>query len=126
MSARVANGVFFGAIANTLAGAVGKLTAVSLLRTGIFISVLLQLREGRAVGGNRSLRRPNCSTDLAFDGLALEVGHRVLRVENLAVEEGLLAAGLRGWDLVHRDRQRLGGLAPHVLAIDLTDQRLGV
>src|SRR5882672_3555380 len=45
-SARVANGVFFGAIANTLAGAVGKLTAVSLLRTGIFISVLLQLREG--------------------------------------------------------------------------------
>ena len=43
-SARVANGVFFGAIASTLAGVVGKLTAVSVLRTGMFISVLLQLR----------------------------------------------------------------------------------
>src|SRR5947209_423677 len=41
-TARAANGVFFGAIASTLAGAVGKLTAVSLLRTGMFISVLLQ------------------------------------------------------------------------------------
>ena len=43
-SARVANGVFLGAIASTLAGAAGKLTAVSVLRTGMFISVLLQLR----------------------------------------------------------------------------------
>src|SRR6185436_14119754 len=94
--------------------------------TGMFISVLLQLREGWAAAGDRSQRQPNCSTDLAFDRLALEVVHRVLRVENLAVEEGLLAAGLRGRDLVRRHRQRLGGLAPHVLAVDLADQRFGV
>src|SRR5215204_2617546 len=53
-SARVANGVFLGAIASTLAGVVGKLTAVSVLRTGMFISVLLQLRC-RAAGGGRAL-----------------------------------------------------------------------
>src|SRR6476620_10297927 len=31
----VANGVFFGAIASTLAGAAGKLIAVSVLKTGM-------------------------------------------------------------------------------------------
>ena len=41
---RAANGVFFGAIANTLAGAAeGNGTAVvSVLSTGMFISVSLQ------------------------------------------------------------------------------------
>jgi hypothetical protein len=44
-SARAASGVFFGAIASTLAGAVaGNGTAVvSLLSTGMFIAVSLQL-----------------------------------------------------------------------------------
>src|SRR6185295_19722216 len=67
------------------------------------------------------------SSDLrALDRKALEVGDRIFRIEDLAVEEGLLAARGGGRNVGGWDVQFLGGLAPDVLAVDLADQRLGV
>src|SRR5262245_43651241 len=64
----------------------------------------------------------DASRDL-LDRKALEIGFGVLRVEDLAVEERLLAARLARR---RRDTQCLRRLAPEILAIDLGDQRLGV
>src|SRR5206468_5652573 len=52
----------------------------------------------------------------ALDAEALEVGRRIFRIEDLAVEEGLLAARLRRRDIGRRDLELLGGLAPKVFA----------
>src|SRR5262245_31877347 len=67
------------------------------------------------------------STDLgALDREALEVGAWIVGIENLAVEEGLLAARGRGRNLVGRHTEILCGLAPKVLAVHLLDERLGI
>src|SRR5437762_3578350 len=58
----------------------------------------------------------------ALDRQALEVGHGVFGVEDLAVEEGLLAARGRRGDLLRGNVQRLCGLAPQILALDFLDQ----
>src|SRR5882757_6562290 len=62
----------------------------------------------------------------ALDGEALEIGTGIGGVEDLAVEEGLLAARRRRRNIGPRHRQLLRGRAPEVLAVDLVDQRLGV
>src|SRR5262245_5215407 len=62
----------------------------------------------------------------ALDRQALEVGARIVRIENLAVEERLLAARRGGRDVLGGNTELLGGLAPHVLAVHLGDERLGV
>ena len=80
------------------------------------------MRRGRPGGRPR---RVNHDLD-AFDREALEIGGGIFGIENLAVEEGLLAARGRGRDVGGGNAERLGGFAPHVLAVDLLDQRLGV
>ena len=108
-----------GAIASTLAGAArATATAVSVLSTGMFISVLLQLEARRAAGRTSPAARLQ-PISARLIGEALEVGRRILRIEHLAVEEGLLAARGRGRDVGRRHAERLGGLAPDVLAVDL-------
>jgi hypothetical protein len=48
------------------------------------------------------------------------------RIEDFAVEEGLLAAGRRGRDIARRHAERFRRVAPQILAVDLSDQTLGV
>src|SRR5262245_28908617 len=62
----------------------------------------------------------------ALDGEALEISARVRRIEDLAVEEGLLAARSGSGNVGRRHRELLGGGAPEVLTVDLLDQRLAV
>src|SRR5262245_5939010 len=62
----------------------------------------------------------------ALDRQALEVGARIVRIENLSVKERLLAARRGGRDVLGGNAELLGGFAPHVLAVDLGDERLGV
>src|SRR5262245_21335336 len=62
----------------------------------------------------------------ALDGQTLEVGARIVRIENLSVEERLLAARRGGRDVRVGNAEFLGGLAPHVFTVDLGDERLGV
>ena len=59
-------------------------------------------------------------------GRLAEIGLRIVRIEDLAVEEGLLAAAVAGRDVACRDAERLGRLAPEIGAVDLVDERLGV
>src|SRR5712691_2137696 len=62
----------------------------------------------------------------ALDEEALEIGAGIGGVEDLAVEEGLLAARRRRRNIGRRHRELLRGRAPEVLAVDLLDQRLAV
>ena len=55
---------------------------------------------------------------------AVEIGGRVVRVENLAVEEGLDAARWRSRNIGCGDAEIFGRLAPQILAVDLVDQAL--
>src|SRR5439155_16059663 len=61
-----------------------------------------------------------------LDRQGLQIRSGILGIEHLAVEEGLLAAGSRSRDVRSSDAERLGGLFPEILAIDLGDHRLGV
>src|SRR5712691_973788 len=73
------------------------------------------------------MRAALLSSDLnALDGQGLQIRRRILGIEHLAVEEGLLAARLRRRNIGGRDAHFLGRLAPEILAVDLADQRLGV
>src|ERR1041385_2351116 len=62
----------------------------------------------------------------ALDRQALQVGDRIFRIEHLAVEERLLATRLGRGNLVGRDGELLGGVAPNVFAIDLRDESFRV
>src|SRR4051794_9575438 len=61
-----------------------------------------------------------------FDRKALEIGQRIFGIEYLAVEERLLAARRRGWNVGSLDREFLGGGAPDVFAVDLVYEGLHV
>ena len=58
-----------------------------------------------------------------LDFEARQIGGRVFRIEDLAVEEGFLATRGGGGDLRRGDAQRFRRLAPEVFAIDLLNQR---
>src|SRR5258707_265892 len=62
----------------------------------------------------------------ALDRERLEVGVGIGGIEDLAVEQAFLAARRGGRDLRIRHAERLGRLAPDVLAVDLVDERLAV
>src|ERR1700712_3230373 len=85
--------------------------------------VVLSPFNADAGSPSRTLTRSDLD---ALDGEALEIGRRIFRIENLAVEEGLFAARRGRWNVRRGDVELLGGLFPKVLAVDLGDQRLGV
>src|SRR3954468_10850829 len=115
----VSKGRFGAASGRTTAVAFGKATAVSVLITGICISEFLV----SMLGAHAAQARLNLH---AFDREALEIGGRIFRIEDLAVEEGLLAARGRGRDFRRRDGQLLRRLPPQVLAVHLANERLDV
>src|SRR5665647_2850787 len=78
----------------------------------------LNVRVGRPRTGG-----PGCSDFDALDGEALEIGARIFRVEDLAVEKGFLAARRRSRNIGGGDAERFSGVAPDVLAVDLVDHR---
>src|SRR3954471_4316777 len=90
----------------------------------MFITMSLRLRKDDAT----ACRRPPWSrSDFdALDGERLQIAGRIFGIEHLAVEEGFLAARRRCRDVGGRDAERLGGVLPEVLAVDLGDQRSGV
>src|SRR5262245_22147718 len=109
---RLASGGRFGASGRTFASVAGNGGAGCAFTSGMFIAWILPAAD---------------SSDFsALDGEALEVGARVVGIEHLAVEEGLLAARGRFRDLVGRHAEVLGGRPPDVLAVDLLDQRIGI
>src|SRR5450631_3062290 len=61
-----------------------------------------------------------------LDGQGLQIRRRILGIEHLAVEEGLLAARGGGRDIGGGNAELLGRVLPEVFAVDLGDQRLGV
>src|SRR5262245_43097504 len=122
--ARIRLGVDTGltASATTFAGGCASALASTTFNAGMFIATISVRTQGRAA----RLGRPSGLRFEALDAEALEIGLGVLRIEDLAVEEGLLAARGRSGNGGLRHRQRLGRLAPHILAVDLLDQRLGI
>src|SRR5262249_13866295 len=107
----------------TSAVAAGNGVTDAVLRAGMFMRVISVGKAGRGRPSGGPLRRSHLD---ALDGEALEISRRILRIEHFAVEEGLLAARGRGRDIGGRHRERLCGLAPEILAIDLAHERLGV
>src|SRR3954463_1335804 len=100
-------------------------TAVaSALIAGIDIEIVSPRFNERAARIQRAAR---FGSDInTLDRQGLQIRSRVFRIEHLPVEEGLLAARGGSRDLGSGDAQRLGGLLPEILAVDLGDQRLGV
>src|SRR5690606_30928066 len=79
-----------------------------------------------SMSGSRMRGARAASAAYGLDREAVEVGHRVLGVEHLAVEEGLQPARGRGRDVARRHTQFLRGLAPQVLAVHLAHPGLHV
>src|SRR3981081_23844 len=95
----------------------------SILTRGRVIQRSPSPRAGKARAARRA--RPRSTLD-AFNGQTLEVGARIVGIEYLAVEEGLLAARGRTWDVGRGQRQRLCSVAPEILAIHFVYEGLGV
>src|SRR6478672_3356203 len=76
-------------------------------------------------GPHATCARP-CSNSYVntLDRQGLQIGRGIFGIEHLAVEEGLLAARGRGRDV--GDAKLLRRVFPEILAVDLSDQRLGV
>src|SRR4051812_10166546 len=108
---------------STVAVAGETATDGSVLTRGMVIQRSPSPRE--ASGSRRAAARARSHLD-ALDRQALEVGARVLGVEDLAVEEGLLAARRRFRDVGCRQRHRLGGGAPEILAVHFVYKCLGI
>src|SRR5262249_14361119 len=103
----------------TSAVAAGNGVTDAVFGAGMLMRVISVGKAGRGRPSGGPLRRSHLD---ALDGEALEISRRILRIEHFAVEEGLLAARGRGRDIGGRHRERLCGLAPEILAIDLAHE----
>src|SRR4029077_10305881 len=77
-------------------------------------------------GGPPAQAAPQTSNLDPLDVEALEVSAGIVRIEDVAVEKGFLAARFRGRDIGGCQVERLGRVAPKILAVDLGDQALRV
>src|SRR6185312_2455134 len=78
-------------------------------------------------GPRLSYARPCSKSDVnTLDRQRLQIGRGIFGIEHLAVEEGLLAARGRGRDIGRGNAELLRRVLPEILAVDLSDQRLGV
>src|SRR5262245_22824250 len=109
-----------GSAVTTPARRCGCAGAASTLMAIRFMSCISEQERAAARGS------PLGSGFQALDRQAFQVVCGVVGIEDLAVEEGLLAARGRGRDDSGWQRQLARRLAPEVLTVDLSDQGLGI
>src|SRR3954453_3718034 len=121
-------GADFGFIVTTGAAMPGEVTGMAVAVASLFIACI-DIEIGSPRFNERAARLPRGPAGSDFDtldGKRLQIRRWIFRIEHLAVEEGLLAAGGRGRNIGRRNAELLGGVLPEVFAVHLFDQRLAV